>query len=111
MMQRTQSSPRLCRNDDQDQFRASVPADIDTRLDNLKRCVHWLVEEGIFIADVDLDRKHEHPVIRVAASPWLYVLLKDDLTWAGQEPTGLLMTHHWLAIRHGCSIKWDEVTA
>ena len=70
-MQRTQSSPRLCRNDDQDQFRASVPADIDTRLDNLKRCVHWLVEEGIFIADVDLDRKHEHPVIRGAASPWL----------------------------------------
>jgi hypothetical protein len=115
MMLCTQASaPRLCRDDAQESLRRCVLIEIDWQLKNLKMCVHWLVEEGVSVQAVDMKRGADHPEITVAASPWLFVLFKDSYTFAGQYPVDAQrpaagMVHHWLAIRHDCLIRWEEV--
>lgn len=103
--------PRLCRNDGMDGLRAQALAEIDTHLDNLKRCIHWLVAEGVVIISVDMRRGRLKPTIEVAPSPWLHQIFKDVRSHVGAVTEGELTTDHWSAVRHGCSIRWGEVRA
>lgn len=116
MMHTHPSTPRLCRADGQETLRAAALAEIDQHLKNLKMCVHWLVEAGINVQDVEMKKGVDLPQILVAASPWLFVLFKDDYTFAGQQPVdrnrpGAGKICRWMAIRYGCVVKWEEVVA
>ena len=105
------SARRVCRNDGNESLRAAALAEIDGHLDNLKRCVHWLVAQGITILEADMRRGQKTPRLLVAASPWLHVLFRDDCANVARRQEGYLTTYKWIARRHGCDIVWHEVQA
>lgn len=106
-----QSAPRLCMNDGLAGARADALAEIDNHLDNLRRCIHWLVAEGVAILSVDMRRGHAQPLIKVAPSPFLHQLFKNDCANISRRDVGELTIYEWAAQRHGCSIRWEEVNA
>lgn len=111
LQQATMGGSRLCKNDGQETARAAALADIDEHLDNLKRCIHWLIACGIAVISVDMRRGKDLPEITVAASPWLHILFRDDCANVGRRQQGSLTIYPWVARRLGCVIRWDEVTA
>ena len=90
--------------------RAAALAEFDQHLDNLRRCVHWLVGEGVAILDADMRRSRARPRLNVAPSPRLHILCKEDCANIGRRNDGALTVHLWIAQRHGCDILWEEVT-
>lgn len=111
MMQSHQTAPRLCKNDGQEHLRAVALAEIDSHLDNLKRCIHWMVASGIVILGVDMRRGRHSPTIEVAPSPWLHILFREDCANVGRRQEGALTIYTWAASRHGCAIRWEEMSA
>ncbi len=105
------SAPRLCRNDGQQTARDQALAEIDSHLDNLKRCIHWLVSAGVAVIAVDMRRGTARPRITVAPSPLLHCLLREDCANVGRRQEGALTTYTWIGDRHGCLIRWEEVIA
>lgn len=103
--------PRLCRNDGMDGLRAQALAEIDDHLDNLKRCIHWLVAQGVSIIDVEMSRGRHLPYIKVAASPWLHTLFLGDCAATQRLQEGDLAVTTWKSNRYGCVVLWEEVTA
>lgn len=91
--------------------RAAALAEVDTHIDNLRACLHWLIAAGISVLDADLRRGRHKPRITVAASPLLYTLLKDDCASSGrsQPPGSALVYITWVAVRYECEIHWQEV--
>ena len=90
--------------------RAAALAETDQHLENLRRCLHWLVGEGFAVIAVSMRRRRCRPEITVAPSPRLHSLCKDDCANIGRRHDGALTTYLWIAQRHGCDILWDEVT-
>lgn len=109
--QATLNSPRLCKNDGQEADRTDALAEIDAHLDNLKRCIHWLIASGISVISVDMRRGKTFPQVTVAASPWLHILFREDCANIGRRQEGSLTIYPWVAQRHGCAIRWEEVSA
>ena len=105
------SAPRLCRNDGKESIRAVTLAEVDLHLDNLKRCIHWLVAQGVFIIAIDMSRNQSLPHITISASPWLHSLFRGDCADTGQRQQGNLKIVPWIAKRYDCLICWEEVTA
>ena len=92
-------------------LRRAALAVIDEHLDNLKRCIHWLIEHAITVLAVDMRHGRARPQITVAASPRLYVLCKDDCANIGRRQDGALTIYAWAARRFGCDLRWEEVSA
>lgn len=107
-----QTAPRLCKKDGKESLRARALAEIDTHLDSARRCIHWLIAQGIAIDSVDMRRGRHQPTITVVASPWLRELFADDCS-SGQHWDRLLgrTVFDYHAARHGCAIHWHEVQA
>jgi len=92
--------------------RAATLAEIDTRLDNVRACVRWLVAQGVFVEGVDMRIKTAGaPIIHVGASPLLHALFKDDCASGGQnrKPGSRFTYVPWKARRYECEIHWSEV--
>ena len=92
--------------------RAAEFQNIDTRLDNVRACIRWLVAQGVFIDGVDMRIKCAGaPIVHVVASPLLHILFKDDCASGGQDrPPGSRFTYiPWKARRFECEIHWSEV--
>lgn len=89
--------------------RAAMLLEIDGHIDNLKRCVHWLVEQGFAVLSVDMQRGRAKPRIRVAPAPRLHTLLNEDCANVGRRQDGAHTFYLWTAIRYGCDILWEEV--
>lgn len=91
--------------------RAAAFAQIDTHIDNVKACVRWLIDQGIYVEDVKVySHGYSRPQITVAASPLLHAIFKDDCA-AGQHWDVLLgrTAHDYKAVRYECTIVWEEV--
>ncbi len=106
-----QTAPRLCRDDGQQADRAATLAEIDRHLDNLKRCIHWLVAQGIAVVAVDMARARRQPQITVAPSPWLHSVFGNDCATVKRKQEGAYEVFTWQANRHGCVIRWSEFNA
>lgn len=91
--------------------RAAALADIDAHIDNLKACVHWLIDNGVAIISADLRRGRFKPRITVVASPLLHILFKDDTSGAGQHWDICMgrTVYDWVAVRYGCEIRWESL--
>lgn len=101
--------PRPASADSRPSRRAAALAEIDGHIDNLRLCVHWLISAGVFIVGADLKRGRHRPEITVGASPYLYMLLKDDCSAGQHWDTDLGRTvYDYVAVRYGCKIKWSE---
>lgn len=91
--------------------RAAALAEIDEHINNLKNCLHWLIEQGFVVNEADMRRGKARPLVRIAPSPRLHVLFKDDCAWREREQLGTaLVKYTWFAIRYGVHIEWEEVT-
>ena len=88
--------------------RTEALAEIDRHLENLKSCIHWLVEQGIVVISVDMRRRKSRPQISVAPNPRLHMLLKDDCANIGRRRDGALTIFPWIATRFNCDIRWEE---
>lgn len=110
-MTELRSAPRLCRNDGKQALRDQALAEIDTHLDNLKRCIHWLVAAGVAVIAVDMRRGTTQPRITVAGSPLLHSLYGDDCANIGRRQEGALTIFVWIGVRHSCITRWEEVIA
>lgn len=106
-----QTRPRLCRDDGREALREAALADFDRHLDNLKRCVHWLIVQGVTVLDADLKRGRARPHLTVAASPYLYMLFKNDCANVGRRQDGALTRYTWQAVRFEITVQWEEVEA
>jgi hypothetical protein len=104
-------SPRPCKNEAQSASRAVTLAETIEHVDNLKRCLQWLINQGICVNSVLMDREKSLPHINVSASPWLHILFRNDCADIGQRQEGNLKIVPWIAVRHGCLIRWEEVAA
>ena len=90
--------------------RAAALSEFDRRLDNLRACVHWLVENSIPVIDSTLYRAGG--VISVAASPRLAQLFRGDYAWRKREQLGTgLVKFTWFAVRVDTRIEWEDVCA
>lgn len=90
---------------------ASVLAEIDRHLDNLKRCLLWLTDQGVSVMDVDLKRGRAQPTVIVGASPRLHRLFRGDCANVGCRPEGHGTRRKWVAVRFDVAIHWEEVEA
>ncbi|MGE5621488.1 MAG: hypothetical protein ACM3VY_00530 [Candidatus Bathyarchaeota archaeon] len=106
-----QTAPRLCRDDGHDAQRQAALEAFDAHLDNLKRCIHWLVAKGVAVLDVDMKRGRARPVVTVAAAPLLHILVRDDCANVGRRQEGALTHFAWQAVRFDITIVWEEVEA
>lgn len=106
-----QTAPRLCRDDGQQADRAATLTEIDRHLDNLKRCIHWLIAQGIAIVAADLRRGRHQPYLTVAPSPWLHAVFGKDAATVQRRQEGAIEIVTWQANRHGCVIRWQEYNA
>lgn len=88
--------------------RAEALAEIDRHLENLKNCVHYLVEQNITVISVDMRRRKSRPQISVAPTPRLHILFGDDCANIGRRNDGALTIYPWIATRFGCDIRWEE---
>lgn len=88
--------------------RAEALAEIDSHLENLKNCVHYLVEQNITVISVDMRRRKSRPQISVAPTPRLHILFGDDCANIGRRNDGALTIYPWIATRFGCDIRWEE---
>ena len=91
--------------------REAAMAEIELHLNNLKRCLAWLVEAGFVVISVDMSRCRALPQIEVAPSPRLHVAFGEDCANVGRRQDGALVFYPWAARRHGCDIHWTEVVA
>lgn len=106
-----QTAPRLCRDDGKAAERQAILDAFDRHMDNLKRCVHWLIAQGIGVLDVDLKRGRARPIVKVAAAPLLHILFKDDCANVGRQQKGALTYFAWQAVRFDITIAREEVEA
>lgn len=106
-----QTAPRLCRDDGQESARATMLAEFDGAVDDVKRCVHWLTAMGVAILSVSMRRGPALPLITVAASPYLEHIFGNDYANIGRKRNGELTVYTWSATRHGCLIVWEEACA
>lgn len=90
--------------------RIATLAEIDRHLNNLKLCLHLLIELGFTVISVDMRRNKAKPQIEVAPAPRLHVLFKDDCANVGRRQDGALTHFLWIACRFDCDIRWEEVT-
>lgn len=88
--------------------REEALAEIDRHLENLKNCVHYLVEKDITVISVDMRRRKSRPQISVAPTPRLHILFGDDCANIGRRNDGALTIYPWIATRFGCDIRWEE---
>lgn len=88
--------------------RAEALAEIDRHIENLKNCVHYLVEQDITVIAVDMRRRKTRPQISVAPTPRLHILFGDDCANIGRRNDGALTIYPWIATRFGCDIRWEE---
>lgn len=84
--------------------------EIDQHLDNLRRCVHWLMNSGISVVAADMRRGRRAPLITVDESPKLNRLLGRSVENVRRRYDGYRTILTWLASAHGCQIQWDETT-
>ena len=92
--------------------RAAALADIERDIEQLRRCTTWLINEGVYVVSAEVRRTTgQKPLVTVAPSPLLHILFKDDCA-AGQHWDRLhgRTAHDYRAVRHGCEIRWTEVT-
>lgn len=108
-LQQVSAGRRLAQG--QQASREAVLAEFDRHLDNLKRCVHWLIAQGVAVIDVDLKRGRARPIVEVAASPYLQTLFKGDCANVGRRQEGVITRYRWQAVRFAIAIVWDEVEA
>jgi hypothetical protein len=111
MIAQLQTVPRLRRGDEHATCRAQTMAETDEHLNNMKRCLRWLIDNGVFVIEARMARELTLPNITVAASPWLHILFRNDCADVGQRQEGNLKFVPWIAVRHGCLIRWEEVAA
>lgn len=86
---------------------SSALAEFDTRLDNLRRCVHWLVENDIKVLTSVMCRGGG--IVTVAKSPRLHALFSQDYTWRKRRQVGALTIFTLFAIRFDTRVEWEEV--
>ena len=101
-------SLRLAGASDSADPRAEALADYDRRLDNLRCCVHWLVDNGVKVIESMLCR--QGGIVKVAASPNLPRLLGGECSWRKRRQDGALTIFTWFAVRYGTRIEWEDVT-
>ena len=81
---------------------------------DLLRCVLWLLKHGIYVIGFSGERRAggaDRIVVRVAASPHLYILFgRDGCSWRQRRQDGALTIHTWFGERFGCRVEWEEVT-
>lgn len=82
---------------------------------DLLRCVLWLLKHGIYVIGFSGERRAggvDRVVVRVAASPHLYILFgRDGCTWHKRIQDGALTKYTWAGERFGCRVEWEEVTS
>ena len=83
--------------------------EFDRRIENLRRCVHWAVENGITVIESKLCRAGG--IVTVSASPFLLKLLSGDRSWRKRRQEGALVFYTWFAMRFDTRIEWEEVCA
>lgn len=79
---------------------------------NLLRCVLWLIRHGIYVNGFSGERDTgggTRITVRVAASPYIYQVLKGEAAWQQRRQQGHLTIFTWFAVRFGIRIEWEEV--
>ena len=89
--------------------RAAALEEFDRRMENMGRCVHWLVEHGVHMLGTSLGRAGG--IVTVAGSPTLRALLGTDRAWRKRRQEGALVIFTWFAIRFETRIEWEETCA
>lgn len=89
--------------------RSAALAEFDRRVENLRQCVHWLVEHGVSVTDSRLGRAGG--IVKAAGSPGLRALVGQDCTWRQRRQQGALTIFTWFAIRFETRIEWEETCA
>lgn len=85
-------------------------AAIDTHLEQQRRCIHWLIENGIQIISSELRRDLRQPRITVEAKPQLMRMLNGTMENVRRRYDGYRTTLTWGARCRGCQIEWDETS-
>ncbi len=89
--------------------RSAALAEFDRRMENMGRCVHWLVEHGVHVLGSSLGRAGG--IVIVAGSPTLRALVGQDCTWRRRRQDGALTIFTWFAVRFETRIEWEETCA
>lgn len=87
--------------------RAVALVEFDRRMDNLRSCVHWLVENDVKVLTSAMSRCGG--VVTVANSVRLHKLLGRDYTWRKRRQDGALTIFTLFAIRFDTRVEWEEV--
>ena len=91
--------------------RDAARADLEARLTAARTCACWLIDHHLRVEAIDLRVGCvARPVIRVAASPRLHVLFRDDAAHGQHWDVRLGRTVlDYRTVKHGCEIRWSEV--
>lgn len=81
-------------------------SEFDTRLENLRLCVHWLVDHGVHVIASAINRAGG--IVTVAGSVQLHRLIGKDYAWRKRQHTGLLTIYTNFAVRFETRIEWEE---
>ncbi len=90
-----------------DDRRAVALADFNTRLENLRACVHWLVEHDVTVLASTLCRAGA--IVTVSGSTRLHQLLGHDSSWRKRRQDGALTVYTCFSVRFGTRVEWEEV--
>lgn len=86
--------------------RSAALAEFDRRVENLRQCVHWLVEHGISVTDSRLGRAGG--IVKASGCPALRALIGQDCSWRQRRQQGATTIFTWFAIRFETRIEWEE---
>ena len=89
--------------------RAAALEELDRRLENMGRAVHWLVEHGVHVLSTSLGRAGG--IVIVAGSPALRALIGNDCAWRRRRQDGALTIFTWFAMRFDTRVEWEETCA
>lgn len=79
---------------------------LDRRLDNARHCAAWLIDLGVKVRGVRVDKAAG--VVKVESTPFLWRLFAGDYAWRERRQEGALTIFTWFAVRYGTRIEWEE---
>lgn len=88
--------------------RKAALIDFDQRMENLRRCVYWLVENGVLVISSTMCRGGG--IVKVSDSPRLHMVIGQDYAWRKRRQEGALTIFTMFAIRFDTRVEWDQVS-
>jgi hypothetical protein len=86
--------------------RCEAMQSLDRRLDNARHCAAWLIELGVKVRGVRVDKASG--VVKVESTPFLWRLFAGDCAWRERRQKGAMTIFTWFAVRYSTRIEWEE---